>query len=308
MRSQQILPRVFDATHRQTLLTLATMETSEKERLDADYAPSRLVPSIDDYLRAYGDESREAREWLIGHGHRLVDARYGDRERESLHLILPTASTRPCPLVVFIHGGFWQALSRDESLYPAPVWIDAGVAYAAIGYNLAPAVSLSTIVDQVKRAVAWLFSNAATMGIDDSRIVLVGHSAGAQLAAMCAIDDSGGPPLAGVVLVGGVFELEPISRCYVNDKLNLSEAEIRSLSPSRLTPRTRTNVSIIYGENETRAFKNQSQALAAAWRDVATIHRVSESPGYNHFDLIQQLGNPNHDIYKDAAFFLSLDR
>ncbi len=285
-------------------------DVNERERLDADYSPSRLVDSIATYLTAYEADSDRVAQRYRDSGQLHFDLAYGDRPRERLHLITPQSPVAgekygtANALVVFIHGGFWKALSHHASLYAAPAWVDRGVAFAALGYTLAPQASLTQIVEQCYTGLDWLFDEVDRFGIDPQRIVLCGHSAGAHLAAMCVSREWGDRRIAGAMLVGGVFDLEPIARCYVNDTISLTPSEVVDLSPVRRRPLQEVPVSLVYGENETPAFKRQSEALAQAWRPHTAIVRCAQSPAYNHFDLAQQLGNPDHIIYQDLRAFI----
>lgn len=296
------------------------MQNQEQAQLDADYSPSRLVASLDTYLEQYQSDSAAVVARFRDTGKLHENCRYGPAPTQRLHLLTPSApsasteTTRPTDmnntdsgtaLVAFIHGGFWKALSADASVYAAPAWLERGVAFAAIGYTLAPKASLGEIVEECNLAVDWLFRHAADYGIDANRISLCGHSAGAHLVAMCVTHDWSPRRIAGAALVGGVFELEPISRCYVNDVLSLSQSEIEELSPVRRRPVQDVPVSIVYGENETEAFKQQSVALAKAWGDHTPITGCSESLTHNHFDLIQQLGNPDHEIFRTIQSFVN---
>jgi len=282
------------------------MPEAEREQRDADYSPSRLVDSLDDYLKQYKADSERVADRYRATGQLHPDCAYGDGPRECLDLIVPDNKGKGAtPLVVFIHGGFWKALSKNESLYAAETWVEQGVAFAALGYRLAPDASLSQIVEQCYAGVEWLAAHAPDYSIDADQIVLVGHSAGAHLAAMCVTREFQTFRLAGAVLIGGVFELEPISRCYVNDTLSLSADEIERLSPVRRRPGREVPVSIVYGDGETQAFKQQSQQLAREWQPHGQIIRCEESGPFNHFDLVQQLGNKDHIICADVRALLA---
>ena len=88
------------------------------------------------------------------------------------------------PLIVFIHGGYWQLLSKDDCLFPAKHFVDHGIAYCAIDYTLAPIAHISEMIEQCRRSIQWLFSNAKKFGYDKNKIFLLGSSAGAHLATM----------------------------------------------------------------------------------------------------------------------------
>ena len=144
---------------------------------------------------------------------------------------------------MFIHGGYWQALDRKDFSFVAERLVEAGAAVALVGYDLAPAVDMDTIVGQIRAAIAWLYRNADAHGFDPDRICLAGHSAGGHLAAMALATDwtAFGLPadlVKGVCAISGVFDLEPIRLCYLNEVVRLDAEQARRNSPVLLPPQT----------------------------------------------------------------------
>lgn len=267
------------------------MAKADRER---EYSPSSAIggnyqPHIESYIR----ESEAARATL-GRG---FECRYGPAPAHTLDLFLPDRGKHatPCPLMVFIHGGYWQELSKAESLFSATGFIDQGVAFAALDYTLAPEATLDQIVAECRDAVAWLQRKAETYGIDRRRIVVSGSSAGAHLAAMCALADGSGTILepgipAALVLVSGIFDLEALIGTPVNDALNLDLADAARNSPLRHDLTGFPPAIIAWGEIETEEFKRQSRAFAQAARAGGGRAQTLEIPGRNHFDVILDLG------------------
>src|SRR5690606_10365618 len=141
------------------------------------------------------------------------------------------------PLLVFIHGGYWQELSKASSLFAAPDCIEAGVAFAAIDYTLAPQASVHAMALECRRALSYLHEHSAELGLDPQRIVIAGSSAGAHLAAMCCLRDwedatnlPAGLPAA-AVLVSGIYDLEPLIDTSINGPLSLDAAAAGAVSP-----------------------------------------------------------------------------
>ena len=142
------------------------------------------------------------------------------RRRQSFDLYLPE-SPKPAPLVVFIHGGFW-AESDDEYGFGkrvADALVADGAAVALVRYRLSPAVKHPTHVRDVAAALAALERLAGRYGYDAKRIYLIGHSAGATIAAQLALDESylkevdmRPANLSGVVLLSGIYDLGPAAR------------------------------------------------------------------------------------------------
>jgi arylformamidase len=256
--------------------------------LEREYSPSSKVPGgYGPFGQAYRRRSLEA---LASMSVRR-DLRYGAGPDETLDLFPapPSADGRPAPLVVFLHGGYWQELSKLDASFAAPGLVAAGVALAAVDYTLAPAMTVEGIVDQATRAVGWLAANASELDVDPARIVVTGHSAGAHLAALAA-DRLPAGSVAGVVLIGGVFDLEPVAATSINDALGLDAVEARRLS---VVPRPGLPpAAVIWGIDETDEFRRQSRELVEAWRAAGNPVLGVEVPGRHHFDLPLDLGDP----------------
>jgi arylformamidase len=236
--------------------------------------------------RAWSDEVR-------AHTLHARDLRYGASADETLDLVVPHTGA---PLVVFFHGGYWRRLHKDDHTFVARGLTPHGVAVAIVNYGLAPAVPLEEIVAQARRSVAWLRANATAHGADPSRIVVSGHSAGGQLAAMCAVD----APVAGVVSLSGLHDLRPLTTSFVNEWLQLDQARAAALSPALLAPAAPTPVTAIAGTRENAVFHDQARALADAWRahGCETSYRASDD---DHFTLCSRLVDPNDPVTARVA-------
>lgn len=245
--------------------------------------PGRLVPDVGRYLDEYAARTAAAR----ARGHRTL--RYGTAEPELLDFF-PVPGGSRTPLVVFVHGGFWQESGRHQAAFTADGFLDRGVAFAALGYGLAPAYRLGEMVAMVRRAIRLLTHVAPALGVDPARIHLAGSSAGAHLAAMALLP--GGAPVAGVTLLSGLYELEPLIGSAVDEALGLSVVEARENSPLGKLPPALPPVILARGEHEPGEFIRQHEAMAgtltAAGADVTDLVGV----GRNHFDLPYDLTDP----------------
>ncbi len=256
---------------------------SDAQRADA-YSPSKALPDGDltPYLRAYADESAA----VYAANPSMQTLHYGARASQSLDLFVPQTD-RPAPLVIFIHGGYWQALSKCDSVFPASGFLQNGIAFAAIDYTLAPEASLPEIQSECVSAVSLLIERAKTLGIDPSRIALAGSSAGAHLVAMtCANMPASHRPKA-AILLSGVFELEPLIGTYINEPLQLDIQSAQACSPiqqdlSRFPPTL-----LAWGQIETEEFKRQSRAFAQVLPKAASMEIAQR----NHFDIVFDLSN-----------------
>ncbi len=159
-----------------------------------------------------------------------LDVAYGPRPRERFDY-LPSGKAS-APLLVFIHGGYWQSNEKDMFAFVSEGPRARGIDVAMLGYTLAPDVTLTDIVAEMHQAVSYLHQHAGDFGFDRDRIFVAGWSAGGHLTAAVA----GHPAIRGGIPISGIFDLEPISLNYLNEKLSLSAEEIATLSPLRTLP------------------------------------------------------------------------
>lgn len=254
------------------------------ERLEREYSPSSCVPAIGPFIEAYRERSAQASASLPH-----ATLAYGDHPDETV-TVFPAGDA--APLVVFLHGGYWQELSARESTFGAVQCVPQGVAWAAVDYTLAPRASLARIVEQCRRAVRRICDQASAFGCDPRRIWLAGSSAGAHLAAMALLDPARPrrtPRPAGGILLSGVYDLRPLVPTYVNRPLGLDEARAWALSPLSADLRGFGPALLAWGEHETASFVEHSRTFAAALGPGTT---ALEAPGRNHFDLVFDLGDP----------------
>jgi len=262
----------------------------DKAKLERAYSPSSALDGpIDPYITAYIEKSAAAYAACPD----VQTLRYGDLVSNTIDVVIPPSDT-PTPLHVFIHGGYWQELSKRESFFPAPDTLARGMAFAAVDYTLCPHASLDAIVTECCAAITHLISQADQLNIDPKRIILSGSSAGAHLAAMTCLNLPPSQQPAGVMLLSGVYELEPLLNTYINDAVAMDRDAAQRNSPGLKNLTTFPPTVIAWGAQETDEFKRQSQRfaqrLAAAGRPVETL----EIPNRNHFDIV-------HDIANDSA-------
>ena len=274
------------------------MDGGERER---QYSPSSRLPDGDyqPYLDAYRQRSAEALADARSTGAEISILRTDtDHDLPAVHLVRPGGAAETVPLLAFVHGGYWQELSATESLFPAAACLARGWAYAAIDHTLAPLADLDAIVDECRRTVALLVDRASDpasdWGIDPDRIVLAGHSAGAHLAAMTASGDPSGSGLAGLVLVSGIYDLEPLIGTTVNARLGLDVATARRNSPlpadpSPAGPTGLPPTLVAHAVDDTDEFRAQSAAYAHHLASAGTAVTTLELADRHHFDVVLDL-------------------
>ncbi len=255
-------------------------DLSDAERA-IEYSPSSCLDGrLDPYLEAYAQRSADAYRQL-----EVVTLPYGDSPTQTIDIARP-ATGDVVGLHLFIHGGYWQQLSKRESFFLAPAIVASGTAFGAVDYTLAPDASLSAIVAECVAALRRVRAEADRLGIDPTRIVVSGSSAGAQLAAMTSLHLSLDERPAGVILVSGIYALEPLLGTYINDAVGMDRAEALANSALEQPGLGFPPAVLAWGENETAEFKRQSRAMADHLSASAVATVEIEVPDRNHFDVV----------------------
>jgi arylformamidase len=222
-----------------------------------------------------------------------LDQSYGSGPRHRYDLFRPSNWAKDAPLVVYIHGGYWQRGDRKGNSFLARELNARGIAVALPSYPLCPTVSVMDIVGDLRRCLKTLWEKTR------QRPVVVGHSAGGQLAAaMLATDWSkvGGVPgdlVKAAYAISGVFDLTPLIPTSINEALKLDPAKAREASPL-LWPapaKERTFVAAAGGE-ESQELIRQSLEIAAAWSKAKVKAECVIVPGANHFTIVEELADP----------------
>ncbi len=225
-----------------------------------------------------------------------LDLRYGPGPLETLDLIVPAGKAHGT--FVFIHGGYWRALDKGDFRFVAGPFVEQGLAVAVINYDLCPAVSIATIVDQCRRALVWVAREGPAHGASSDHVVIGGHSAGGHLAAMMYVTDwqalgYARAPFAGGVTLSGVHDLAPLVQFSFNADFKLDDAEAARLSPIHHRAPAGVPLLMACGADETSEFVRQTQLLWDAW---PAVRRPASAPlfiaGKHHFSVVAEYAIP----------------
>lgn len=182
--------------------------------------------------------------------------------------------------VMFIHGGYWQALDKSFFSHMARGLNARGVSVAIASYDLCPSVRIGEIVAQMRAACAMLHQET------NADVIVSGHSAGGHLAA-CLLATEAHVPAA--YAISGVFDLAPLIPTSLNAALRLDAGEAEALSPLYWPAPEGKSLDAIVGADESNEFLRQSQAMAQAWGDQGVSTRYQVQTGANHFTVITPL-------------------
>ncbi|QEI09144.1 alpha/beta hydrolase [Pigmentiphaga aceris] len=257
------------------MTTPAVYQGMDRATLDAAYDNTRAVADSATLLADFERRSTDMR----ARPDARLDMRYGPAPRQRIDYF---PASRPGPLLIFIHGGYWQMRAKETFSFLAAGPNAHGIHVAMIGYTLAPDTNMAGIVAEVRAGIRWLREHASAFGADVDKMVVSGWSAGGHLAAMC-LDEDG---ICGGVAISGIFDLEPIRHCYLNEKLQLSQQDIDDFSPLTL-PCVPKPLSICVGQAELLALQRQSLAFSRARHDYPGDTVLL--PGHNHFSILYEL-------------------
>jgi arylformamidase len=268
----------------------------DMDQQDLDDAYDQLVyaPNRDYILKRCARNSELARERL-GAPKRFA---YGATAIEALDVF--TAKVPNAPVSVFVHGGAWRAGLAINYAYAAEMFVNAGAHHVVLDFNnvLETGGDLMVMADQVRRAVAWVYRNAKSFGGDAERLYVCGHSSGGHLTGVLLTTDwekeFGLPPtvIKGGVCGSGMYDLKPVRLSKRSSYVKFTDAIEDKLSPQRHLDLLAAPVALVYGTLETPEFQRQSRDFAAAVKAANKPVTLATMESYNHFEVMEQLGNP----------------
>ncbi|HET7709771.1 MAG TPA: alpha/beta hydrolase [Sphingomicrobium sp.] len=245
---------------------------------------------------------------------------YGVDPKQNLDLVVPAGATK-APILVFIHGGGWAIGDKRHSAAPKAAHFTAnGWAFASLNYRLVPKATVEQQAADIAAGLAWLRRNAAAKGLDGDRIILMGHSAGAHLAALVGTDPAylaaAGVPMSaidGIILLDGAgYDIaqqmsrpgNPVSGMY-DAAFGRDPARQRALSPSRHAAAPNAPNWLVLPVARRADSTAQSHSLAAALNRAGASATVVPVPGESHGSLNKGLGEQGDFATAEVDRFLA---
>ena len=278
-----------------------TWDDFDQTELDRQYNSRGTVPDHMVYVREYTERTRAAKTSLA-----WAEFAYGDgpTDRLDIYPAVQTAGRPLAPVLVFLHGGDWRALTKEDSGFGAPAFVATGATFVAPDFSVAPQATIPAMGAQVRRALAWLWRNIAAQGGDPSRIFVAGHSSGANLVSQLLTRDwareFGAPAdlVKGAVFMSGLGDLEPVRLSFRNQWHKLDEAMVAEASLLRREPATACPMILAYGEHETADYKRQGCEVEAYWAAQGNRTQFFDLAGRNHFDAVLEWADPASALFR----------
>ena len=252
------------------------------------YAPNRAL--LVERRKAASERARA----ILGQPRRLA---YGPSEIEQLDIF--DCGIAGAPVNVFVHGGAWRRnMAADYALLAEPL-VAAGAHCVILDFINVDQVKgdLFPMVQQVRRALAFVHRNAASFGGDRDRLYVSAHSSGSHLSGVVLTRgwrEEGLPPDAfkGAVLLSGMYDLAPVRLSKRSSYVSFTDDMVEMLSAQRHLDGLNTPLILAIGTRETPEFQRQSRAFAAAAKSNGKPCELIVGEAYNHFELLETLANP----------------
>ncbi|CAK1548357.1 unnamed protein product [Leptosia nina] len=290
----------------------------EEMDLEKEYSPSRWSTRFDtaqEVLQHHVSFVSAASEAAVNSIPHKLEIEYGSTLGQKLD-ILGTDLPDDSPIMVFVHGGYWQELSREVSRYPALPLYRSRIKSIVVGYDLCPAATLPEIIHQIQKAAKFVFEYAEKMG--SRGVYFAGHSAGAHLVAKLLSNADflentpGTQRLQAAFLISGVYDLRELVHTSVNDAIQLPAEWAAPLSPqfdcfTHLQAR-KIRVFILAGQNDSPTFKKQSREFFELLHNTCLMQNMylEIKDDMDHFDIVECFANDDnylknlmvHDVRK----------
>lgn len=225
---------------------------------------------------------------------RESDIAYGPLPRQKLDFYLPETPRPDGKSVIFFYGGSWDSGAKGNYLFVAQALASRGVTTVIADYRLYPEVRFPAFVEDAALATRWA---ADRVGL--SKLFVMGHSAGAHIALMLAVDTPylaqagvDRTKMAGVIGLSGPYDFLPLKSAKLIDIFggaNRPEMEAITFARAPLPPAL-----LIQGMADTTVYPRNSENLAAAWRRAGAPVELKLYPGVGHIDVIAAFSDLLH--------------
>jgi arylformamidase len=260
---------------------------------EAEYNNRARVP---EHPQIFARWTRAAEAFRTKHPHSEFALPYGMSPRTKIDLFWPSA-VPSAPIALFIHGGYWRSLDPSAFSHLAGGVTAHGIALAVVGYDLCPAVSMETIIEEVRAAAAYLYRRHGR------RLVASGHSAGGHLSA-CLVatdwkkygDDLPADLVPAGLSISGLFELSPLMHTSMNQDLRIDASNVARISPQTWAVAPGRTFDAWVGGDESSEFLRHSRDLVTEWGQKGVATRYVEVAHADHFTVLDPLADGKSEM------------
>jgi len=281
------------------VLTYADYRTPAE--FDAGYANFIDAPVVERWEAHFREASRAA--LRLPH----VELAYGPDQRNRIDLFPAPGAMPDAPVLVSIHGGLWFLFDKWMMHFLAPAWTAAGVHVACPNYRLAPGASLDEIVGDCRRALGFLHRERNAIRIGSGPIVVTGHSAAGQLAAVMASTDwpafDARLParlVRGLVGVSGFYDIEPFYETGFQSQTRFTREAYHRWNPANLVRPDLPPALLVTGARESGLLHAMMDGYAGLLRAAAVPVTTMDVPDEDHFSVLARLGDPSSEVFRSA--------
>lgn len=237
---------------------------------------------------------------------------YGSDRRQMLDIYAPADTSQAArPVVVFFYGGSWNSGTRAGYNFAGRALASRGFVVAVPDYRLVPEIHFPAFIEDGAAAVRWVRQNIANYGGDPDRIVLMGHSAGAHIAAMLATDpqwlegDRGF--VQGLVGLAGPYDFFPFDTAASVEAFG-DWPRSEETQPITFADGSAPPALLLTGAEDTVVKPRNSEALSTTLTDAGVGAEMVTYPGVDHIDILVALSRPlrgRAPVLEDASRFIA---
>ena len=224
----------------------------------------------------------------------VLNKPYGNKPRQSLNIHIPRQVKKNADVVVFFYGGRWQYGSKDEYAFVADALTSQGFITVIADYRLYPRVDWREFVQDGASAYQWVAQNIQKYGGNPKRIFVMGHSAGAHIAAMAAVDESllakGTKRPCGLIGLAGPYDFLPIRDEDVK-RIYSTAADLKNTQPITFVSKGDPAMLLLHGEDDEAVKPKNSINMAARAKLLGVPAEVKLYKDTDHIDILISLSS-----------------
>lgn len=289
-----------------------------REELDYQYTPSRWSKQgtpeevIKHHQQWQAKEAKRVRESIECE----LNISYGMADDQKLDIFGANTLPRESPIFVFIHGGYWQVMTKEDYSYIALPLTKAGAVTILMEYTRAPKANMETIVSEVKQGMSYIMNFAKRR--ESCGVYLCGHSAGGQLAAIllsvdwmaeCMIPSS---LIKGALLISGIYDLRPLVSSPINDPLKMTEATALENSPITvmediIKQSKSRRIELVVADEDPAELRRQTDEAWQVLKHAGISSNSTLIPGVDHFGVVENIIQESFQVTQIAIEMMGLN-